>query len=68
MKQMTHSVGDIKEYIFSEMDYMDGVLTLQEKETWEEISGTVAFGYDGITLTTRGYEQFEILAIIPEDE
>lgn len=66
LRQISPFVGGIRECVFSDMDYLENVLVLEEKSTGEEISGTVSFGYESVTLTTRGYVEYEILAFVPE--
>lgn len=68
MKKASSPMEQMVEYIFADMDYMDNVLTLENKFTGEEVSGTVTFGYGGMTLTTRGYVEYDVIAIIPEEE
>lgn len=58
--------GEIKEYVFSYMDYEDNTLTLQDKITLEEVNGIITFADEAVTLTTRSYVNYEILAFIPD--
>lgn len=65
MKQVSPVEGPIKEYVFEDADFSDGIVYLVEIVTGDAVAGTIVFS-DNITLTTRGYVVYDIMAILPE--
>ena len=60
MRQLRPFVSEVKEYIFFEMDLINGILVIQDRLTGEFVTGRLLRNNGESTLLVDGGREFEI--------